>query len=671
MSFTDQIIAFATDHPALVGLIIFLATLAEAIVVVGAVVPGAAVVILLSGVVGAARGAIFPLVLWAVAGALIGDSLAYWIGRRYGAQLRDRWPFRLKPELFDRGAAFIQKHGTKSLVIGRFIPGLRAFTPVAAGTLGMKPRVFIPASIAAAVAWAVVHILPSAAAGVLLSAVGRISSRLVVAVVGFIVLLALAIWLARLAVNVIGPLLTRSYARWIASLLRSETPVWRRLGLLLDPTVANINAHILWGLVLLVCAIGVLAIVQDLIAGDPIVQADAAIRQLTQSYRAAPLDRLMVVISAFGSTPTIIASAAVLVAALFVGGARRTAAIVATVFAATIVFVPLIGFAFDQQRPLELIPEFAAFSFPSSHATFVTLFCGVVAVLLRGAFGAAGRVVIWAIGFLLAAMVGISRVYLDAQWPSDILAGFLLGLALTAVFAMIRNGFQDEVDKSPQIPIIAFVAFLAIGTVKSSITFEEDLARATPRTSITVMTPPEWLDGGWQRLPQQRVDLFGETEEVIFLQTAAEPAAVSAAFTAAGWTETATFQPTDFLYFLVPAAPLDAFPPLPLLHGGRLPEISFTRPARNADHRLVLRLWSSDFAVRSGDRTRPILVGSMTEERVAHPYEALTVLSDRTAPPAAIEEARTEAAAIGAPASAATERPTARGTVILVGPRSP
>ncbi|MEO8669434.1 MAG: phosphatase PAP2 family protein, partial [Bauldia sp.] len=577
--------------------------------------------------------------------------------------------FRLKPELLDRGTGFFERHGTKSLIIGRFIPGLRAFTPVAAGSLGMRPRVFIPASIVAALAWAVVHILPSAAAGVLLSAVGRISSRLVAAVVVFIVVFALAVWVARLAVNIVGPAMAASYARAIASLESSRRPVLRRLGLLLDPTVANINAHILWGVVLLVCAIVFLRIVQDLIEGDPIVQADIAIRQLAQSYRAAPVDRLMVFISAFGSTVAIAVSVVVLVAALFIGGARRSAAIVATVFAVTLALVPLIGRLFQQQHPIELIPEFAAFSFPSSHATLITLFCGVIAVLLRTPLGAPARVLVWTIGFLIAALVGISRIYLDAQWSSDVAAGLLLGLALTAVFAMIRNGFQDEVGKSPQIPLIAFAAFLAIGAVKSSVTFDADLARAAPRTSVVEMSAADWLAGGWARLPQRRVDLFGATEEVVFVQAAIDPAAIAPALTAAGWAEAPAFTTGDFLFFLVPTTPLDSFAPLPLLDGGRLPEFTFTRATARPDERLVFRLWMSNFAIRNGGTARPLLVGSLTQERVVHPYDALTVLSDRPVDPATVDQARVAVSSIGAPAVTLTEKAGPDGPVILIGPR--
>jgi undecaprenyl-diphosphatase len=216
---------------------------------------------------------------------------------------------------------------------------------------------------------------------------------------------------------------------------------------------------------------------------------------------------------------------------------------------------------------------------------------------------------------------------------------------------------------------LAFAAFLAIGAVKSSITFEADLARAAPRTSITVIAASDWLDGAWRRLPQRRTDLFGATEEVAFLQAAVDPATISASLVANGWAEAPAFTAADFAFFLVPAAPLDAFAPLPLLDGGRLPAMTFTRPGSEPETRYVFRLWVSSFAIRHGDQVLPIMVGSMTEERVTHPYEALTILSDRPAPLALVDETRMAVARIGAPAALVIEQKGPSGPVILIGPR--
>ena len=103
----------------------------------------------------------------------------------------------------------------------------------------------------------------------------------------------------------------------------------------------------------------------------------------------------------------------------------------------------------------------------------------------------------------------------------------------------------------------------------------------------------------------------------------------------------------DVLFFLVPAAPLDAFPPLPLMHSGRLPDAMFIRPTSDPDRRLVVRLWASDFILREPPKP-PILVGSVTEERVLHPYEALTTLSERRPSDADLAMARAAFASLGA-----------------------
>ncbi len=374
MSFTQTILGFAHHHPSLIGLVIFLAAMFEAIVVVGALVPGSAIIIILAGFVGAAHGRILPLVLAATAGAILADAGSFFFGRHYGARLREFWPFRTRPELIHHGTNFFERHGGKSVLFGRFLPGLRAVIPVAAGMLGMRSVIFFSASFVSALAWASIHIVPAAGAGVVLIVVGHISGRLIGAVLGFLVLLIVAAFLARLVANVIAPRLSAAYGTAIAGLAEAENPSLRRIGAWLDPARRNLRAHVVWGVVLLACTIGVSGIVRDLMNGDPLVRADAAISQLAQSLRTLLLDRLVVVTAAFGDSLAIAAATIVLLLVLVTSGARRTAVLVATVFIATAAFVPLIRFAFNEQRPLDLYPSFEAFTFPSSQATFTALF---------------------------------------------------------------------------------------------------------------------------------------------------------------------------------------------------------------------------------------------------------------------------------------------------------
>lgn len=190
-----QITGFATAHPHAIGLVVFLAAASEAIVVVGALIPGTAVVLALAGVAGAAHMPVLPLVLWASAGAVLSDGISFWIGHRFGPHLRERWPFRDRPGLLLSGERFFARHGGKSVVLARFLPGVRAVVPVVAGMVGMPVVRFYTANIVSAALWAVTHVLPAAGAGFAFAQLGQVSGRLLLALLAALVTAWLAILL--------------------------------------------------------------------------------------------------------------------------------------------------------------------------------------------------------------------------------------------------------------------------------------------------------------------------------------------------------------------------------------------------------------------------------------------------------------------------------------------
>ncbi len=627
MSITETVIGFAGDHPFLIGLAIAVSAFLEAIPLVGSLFPGSATVMVLSGAVGAAGGPIWPLVIWGSGGGFVGDVLAYWIGRRYGLSLREIWPFATRPALWESVAEIFRRHGGKSIVFSRFLPGVRAVTPIAAGALHMRAPFFIVISIVATLTWALVYVLPAAIIGQLLSTAGQISPRLVAALLTIIVAIALAIWLARFAASIAGPRIYRVYRDLIDRMENSPSRFARRVGGLLDPAFATIGAHLVWGIVLLASAVGLFAIVEGILESAELVDIDSSIRTFARSLRSAPIDVVMVVVTSFGEAWVVAASAGLLVLALLIGRARLTAAIVASVFAATFLFVPAINALMLKEYPVaDLHPGVLAASFPSSHATLVTLFCGVVAALATPALGTVGRTIAWSLAMTAATLVGLSQIYLDALWPSDVAGGFLLGLALTAVFAIIRTGFETELGKSVRYPLIACLAFLVVGSTRAAINYEVDLARYAPRTETTTFAEAYWLSDGWREVLYRRLDHLDGAKKRIALQVATDPAKVATVLTDAGWEPAPPFAWRDFALFLSPATPLAMLPPLPLLEGGRLPHATFIRAGRADGHREVLRLWKTDFAVDFGGRNRPIFIGSITGEEILRPYDALTML---------------------------------------------
>ncbi len=87
------------------------------------------------------------------AAALLGNVVGYEIGRRLGPPLYEREGRILKRKYFDQTQVFFDKHGSKALVIGRFVPFVRTFITVVAGVTRMERRRFFVWSAVGAVLW--------------------------------------------------------------------------------------------------------------------------------------------------------------------------------------------------------------------------------------------------------------------------------------------------------------------------------------------------------------------------------------------------------------------------------------------------------------------------------------------------------------------------------------
>ena len=102
---------------------------------------------------------IFPigvLVFLTFVAAVAGDSVGYSFGYRLGRRLYQRPVsrfFRQKDLL--RAEAFYQKHGGKAIILARFLPIVRTFAPIVAGTAAMPYRRFLAYNVVGAFLWAV------------------------------------------------------------------------------------------------------------------------------------------------------------------------------------------------------------------------------------------------------------------------------------------------------------------------------------------------------------------------------------------------------------------------------------------------------------------------------------------------------------------------------------
>jgi membrane-associated protein len=98
-----------------------------------------------------------PVVLVCLAvAAIVGDQVGYMFGRKVGPTLFTRPNSRLfKQENVAKAHNFFEKHGPRSIVLARFVPIVRTFTPIVAGIGAMRYRTFVTYNVAGGLLWAV------------------------------------------------------------------------------------------------------------------------------------------------------------------------------------------------------------------------------------------------------------------------------------------------------------------------------------------------------------------------------------------------------------------------------------------------------------------------------------------------------------------------------------
>ena len=94
------------------------------------------------------------LLIGCIIAAILGDSVGYWSGKKYGRKLfdRDEGFFFKRKRLYD-AEIFYEKHGKSTIIIARFVPVIRTFAPIVAGIGNMKYSSFISYNIFGGIFW--------------------------------------------------------------------------------------------------------------------------------------------------------------------------------------------------------------------------------------------------------------------------------------------------------------------------------------------------------------------------------------------------------------------------------------------------------------------------------------------------------------------------------------
>src|ERR1700704_2107312 len=125
----------------------------------GLPVPGETILLIAGYFASTGEFNIVLVMIIAASGAIVGDNIGFAIGHHYGRGflLRVGRFFFLTPKRFEHMENYFERHGNKTILVARFITGLRVFAALLAGASRKMPwRVFVVYNMAGAILWSVV-----------------------------------------------------------------------------------------------------------------------------------------------------------------------------------------------------------------------------------------------------------------------------------------------------------------------------------------------------------------------------------------------------------------------------------------------------------------------------------------------------------------------------------
>lgn len=450
--FADKILTL----PAwLVLALVFLLPALEASAFVGFVFPGEVAVIL--GGVAAWRGTVplWAVIMAAVAGAVLGDSAGYLIGRRYGEGLLHgsigRLPVirRHLDRHLESARAYVRRRRGSAVFFGRFTAALRVLVPGLAGMSQVEYPVFLAYNVAGGALWGTGMAVLGYLAGASYKHVEKIAGRaglglLALIVVGLVASRLVRRYADRPRLRAAGDRLaaTRPLA-WIRRRYPRQVAWSRRRLAASDPRGFWLTFTVAAG-TLAGWAFG--AITQDVIAPDETALRDPRVAAWMAAHRTGWLTATAKAAAWSGSAVLIVVLVAVAVAVLAARRQWPPAIVLALALGGSAILYVIVQHLVGRSRPPAALSagHYAGPAFPSGPATMAIACYGMLAIVLAAGRSPRTRALLWIGAAAVTVLAGATQVYLGANWLTDVLGGWALGALWIAVIItaelLLRTG---------------------------------------------------------------------------------------------------------------------------------------------------------------------------------------------------------------------------------------
>jgi undecaprenyl-diphosphatase len=433
---------------ALVSLLAFLETGAF----VGLVAPGEFTVIVGGVIAGQGTIDVLPLLGFVWLSCVLGDSTSFFIGKKLGRGFLEKNGPKVKitHERLAQVDAYFEKHGGKTIVIGRFVGLVRALAPFIAGSSGLQYRRFLPFSVIGTGLWATCFTLLGYFFYQSFDTVANYAGRATF-VFGTLVFTVLGI---RYAYKRLRHAEERERLfGWINR--QGERPLLRPFAAVVRPVTRRVVRplyRVAWprfvffmrrlmpgdlGLELTTCmaitGVGFYlftAYTVEVASDRGPTNIDSEVLDVAEQLKNEMLLDVARVVTTLGALYVV--GAFVLAGMVVLAVKRRPIELAVLVLGSIAIFaaVHITKGAVDRPRPPGPLAHANLSAFPSGHAAYSTAYVAMAVIAARVLHGILFRASFVLVAVAVAGAVGYSRVYLRVHWWSDVAAGWAIGAAI-------------------------------------------------------------------------------------------------------------------------------------------------------------------------------------------------------------------------------------------------
>ncbi|MCH9764179.1 MAG: VTT domain-containing protein [Gammaproteobacteria bacterium] len=625
----EPLTAWLHLHPDGALFIAFFVAFIESLAVIGSIIPGTVVMTAIGILAGSGVMRIDLTLVAAALGAIMGDSISYALGYTFSDRITEMWPFKRYPKWLEYGEEYFERHGGKSVLLGRFIGPLRSIIPVIAGMLKMKQLPFLSANILSGIAWSLVYVTPGilvGAASTELSAEG--ATRLFILILCSLV----SVWLISVLIRWL-----LSKARYFLRAELHEAWSWLENNHLFSPvthcfTPANEGHHAttaMFVLLTLGSIFSMLAIVLWFVFIDELgYLVDLPIYFFFQSLRTQLFDSFFAFITCVMNPYSLAILWGVLSVNLIYTRNWRLLRYWLSLGGATFCFTQALGVWLNELR-LNDAPLFqSTFSFPSTSLAVATaLFCFIAFQMKHASLRRFAHAARLSFSCLLI-LDGFSLLYLGDHWATSLLMSYAMGVSSALLHWLFYRRHIPKHPPSLRAFYLSFGAFIAISLWVVGAQFKTILHNHYPYPEQYVLSSQAWWHQREPLLPIYTMNRFGHPNGVFNIQYLGSLDIFQKALEKDGWRQRSNSFASRFLSHAKKSSAKLKYPFRTPLYLNKKPLLVMTYEPKKNHSGLILSLWRSNYHLRN--HQEPIWLGSLQPYPKPSPKQ-LSAYSDKEA----------------------------------------